>query len=53
MLWLSTVLPRPLPYRNAPGELATPIYIISDCIKELFMLVIALCTASFFQSYNQ
>jgi len=32
------------------SEIVTPINIIFDCIKELFMLVIALCTACFFRA---
>jgi len=32
------------------SELVTPINIIFDCIKELFMLVITLCTACFFRA---
>jgi len=35
---------------NSDSELVTPINIIFDCIKELFMLVIALYTACFFRA---
>jgi len=35
---------------NYDSELVTPINIIFDCIKELFMLVITLYTACFFRA---